>query len=94
MTQQIEKETWMDKLHEKTEMGGNCGFSKFIILLFASFAKKGLGDTYDVFLLNTLITPFRALQSTFSSLGMHSKRRYRICICLVILGEVESFQKA
>ena len=40
MTKQTEKETRMDKLHEKTETEGNCGFSKFITLLFASFAKK------------------------------------------------------
>ena len=35
---------------------------------------------------------FKAIQSTFRSLEMHSKRRYKICICSVILGELESFR--
>ena len=33
-----------------------------------------------------------AIQSTFRSLEMHSKRHYKTCICSVILGEFESFQ--
>ena len=32
------------------------------------------------------------MQSNFRSLEMHSKRRYKICICSVILGELESFR--
>ena len=28
----------------------------------------------------------------FRPLEMHSKRRYKICICSVILGELESFR--
>ena len=32
------------------------------------------------FLLHTLTTTFKAIQSTFRSLEMHSKRRYKICI--------------
>ena len=49
----------------------------------------------DGFLLNTctLKTLFRLFQSTFRSLEMHSKRKFKICICLVILGEPESFRK-
>ena len=38
---------------------------------------------------------FRAIQSTFRSLEMHTKQRYKICICSqnsVILGELESFR--
>ena len=34
---------------------------------------------------------FYAIQSNFRSVEMHSKRRYKICICSVILGELESF---
>ena len=34
---------------------------------------------------------FQAIQSTLSYLEMHSKRRYKSCFCLVILGELESF---
>ena len=34
---------------------------------------------------------FLAIQSRCGSLEMHSKRRYKICICLVILEELESF---
>ena len=29
------------------------------------------------------------MQSTFSHLEMHSKRRYKFCTCSVILGELE-----
>ena len=49
----------------------------------------------DGFLQNTctLKTLFRLFQSTFRSLEMHSKRKFKICICLVILGEPESFRK-
>ena len=42
--------------------------------------------------IHTLTTTFKAIQSTFRSLEMHSKRRYKICICSVILGELESFR--
>ena len=35
---------------------------------------------------------FKVIQSTFRSLEMHSKRRYKIGICSVILGELESFR--
>ena len=34
---------------------------------------------------------FLAIQSRCGSIEMHSKRRYKICICLVILEELESF---
>ena len=37
-------------------------------------------------------TPPEAIQSTFRSLEIHSKRRNKICICSVILGEVEPFR--
>ena len=32
------------------------------------------------------------MHSTFRSVEMLSKRRYKICICSVILGELEAFQ--
>ena len=32
------------------------------------------------------------MQSTFRSLEMRSKRRYKICVCSVILGELKSFR--
>ena len=35
---------------------------------------------------------FSAIQSTFRSLEMHSKRSFKICMCSVILGELESFR--
>ena len=35
---------------------------------------------------------FSLIQSTFKSLEMHSKRRYKSCICLVVLGQLESFR--
>ena len=44
------------------------------------------------FLLNVLKTLFRAIRGTFRCLKMHSKRRYKICICSVILGELDSFR--
>ena len=54
---------------------------------------KILGLPNDGFLLNSLKTLFSVrTQSTFRFLEMHSKRRYKICICSVILGELESFR--
>ena len=35
---------------------------------------------------------FQCTQNTFRSLEKHSKRRHKICVCSVILGELESFQ--
>ena len=35
---------------------------------------------------------FKAIRSTFRSLEMHSKRRYKICICSVVPGQLESFR--
>ena len=37
-------------------------------------------------------TPFQAIQSTFRSLGMYSKWRYKICLYSVILREFEAFR--
>ena len=54
--------------------------------------KPETGVPNNSFLLHTLTTTFKAIQSTFRSLEMHSKRRYKICICSVILGELESFR--
>ena len=35
---------------------------------------------------------FQAIQSTCRSLEVHSKRRYKICICSVIVRQLESFR--
>ena len=35
---------------------------------------------------------FKPTRSTFRSLEMQSEGRYKICICSVILGELESFR--
>ena len=35
---------------------------------------------------------FKAIQSTFRSREMHFKRRFNICICSVVLGELGSFR--
>ena len=35
---------------------------------------------------------FQAIQSTFSSLEMNYKRCYKICICSVVLRQLESFR--
>ena len=50
------------------------------------------GQPNDGFLLNTLRTPFKAIQRTFRYLEMHTLWNYKICICSVILGELESFR--
>ena len=47
------------------------------------------------FLQNTMKTLFRlyrVIESTFRSLEMHSKRRKKIFICSVFLGELETFR--
>ena len=54
-----------------------------------------LGAPNDGFLLNLLKTFFKAIQRTFISPEMHSKRRYKICVCVVFLfrlGQRESFR--
>ena len=48
----------------------------------------------NTFLLHTLTTTFKAIQSTFRSLEMHSKQRYKICICSdIVLGGTRVFSK-
>ena len=50
---------------------------------------KILGLPNDGFLLNSLKTLFSVrTQSTFRFLEMHSKPRYKICICSVIIREL------
>ena len=48
------------------------------------------GSPNDGFLLNILKTLFR--KSTFRFLEIHSYRRYKIYICSIILGQLESFR--
>ena len=50
------------------------------------------GAPNNVFFLNSLKTLFKAIEGSFRSPEMHSQRRYKICICSVILGHLESFR--
>ena len=43
-------------------------------------------------IINTLKTLFRFSRAPFRSLDMYSWRCYKICICSVILGQLESFR--
>ena len=68
----------MRDLHHSLPQGSVLG--PLLFLLFTGAPKDG-------FLLNTLKTLFKlAIQSTFRSLEMHSKRRYKICTCPINLG--------
>ena len=49
------------------------------------------GALNDGFLLNSLKTLFRLSRALLDMPEMHSKWRYKICICSVILGELKSF---
>ena len=46
----------------------------------------------DGFLQKVLETLFMLAEYFFQSLETHSKKRYKICICSVILGQLESFR--
>ena len=62
----------------------------YLVVLFVPFLR---GIQRRRFLLSTLKILFRlGVRSTLTSLEKHSKRRYKICICSVILGELESFR--
>ena len=50
------------------------------------------GASNDSFLLNTLKTLFRLSRVVLDLSEKHCKWRYKICICSVILGELESFR--
>ena len=50
------------------------------------------GAPKDGFLPKYIKNTFQAIQSTLRYLEMHYKRRYKICICSVILGELVSFR--
>ena len=58
-----------------------------------SFQKKIIRGTQRRFPPKYIGVVFQAIQNTLRSLEMHSKGRYKICTCLVILGELESFRK-
>ena len=58
---------------------------------WAEFAPYS-GTASNVFPRNTFLKTLFAVQSTFRYLEMHFKRRYKICICSVILGELESYR--
>ena len=62
----------------------------YLVVLFVPFSG---GIQRRRFLLSTLKILFRlSVRSTLSSLEKLSKRRYKICICSVILGKLESFR--
>ena len=62
----------------------------YLVVLFVPFLR---GIQRRRFLLSTLKILFRlGVRSTLTSLEKHSKRCYKICICSVILGELESFR--
>ena len=55
--------------------------------------KHSTGAQNGGFLLNALKALFRLSRVLqFRSLEMHSKQRYKTCICFVILGQLESFR--
>ena len=54
--------------------------------------EKKPGAPNDGFLLNTQKTLFRLSGVLLHIAEMYSKRRYKICICSVILGKLESFR--
>ena len=59
-------------------------------MLSGEGSEKGHQTTVSSSTLKTLFLSY--LQSTFSFIEMHSERRYKICICSAILGELESFR--
>ena len=66
-------------------------FKSLFYALTSSFMKLYRG-TQRPFPPQCIDNTFWAIQSTFGCLEMHSKRRYKICICSVILGERESLR--
>ena len=50
------------------------------------------GGTQRRFPPKNIESSFQAIQSTFRPLALHYKRRYKTCICSVILGKFESFR--
>ena len=53
---------------------------------------KMSGVSNDDFLLNTLKTLLGYPEYFYRSVEIHSERRYKICSCLVSLGDFESFR--
>ena len=66
-----------------------------VFLRFSPTAEPGTrlksGAPNGGFLPNALKTLFQSIQSTLRPLQMHSKRRYKISICSVILGKLNTF---
>ena len=67
-----------------------CGGSLFF--LTDQLQEPIIRGTQQRFPLKFIENTFQAIQSIFRSLEMHCKRRYKICIFSVILGELESFR--
>ena len=65
--------------------------ARYLFLELSDWYQIFSGAPNDGFLRNSLKTLFKAIQRTFRSIEMHSKWRYKICICSVILGQLESF---
>ena len=68
-------------------------YMTFFIMAMAHSLFQG-PVTQRRFLLNTLKTLFKLSWSSliYKSLEMHPKWRYKICICSVILGKIESYR--
>ena len=62
-------------------MNGSRERASLIVVMLVDAA----GAPNDGFLPNSLVTHFRLSRVFFRPLEMHSKRRYKICICSVIL---------
>ena len=56
-----------------------------VITFYCAVTSWTSGAPNDGFLSKYIENTFQAIQSTFRYLEMHSKRRYKICICSVIL---------
>ena len=75
---------------------GNIVFSYgFFVILFSVIYIRRLfcsGVPNNDFLLQCIENTFLAIQTTFRSLEMHSKRSCKVLICSVILGDLESVE--
>ena len=73
-------------------------FSSSFLTQFQTISKNGYGFGKESFDSERRLPPkyientFQAIQSTFRYLEMYSKRRYKIFICSVVLGQLESFR--
>ena len=86
---------WCVMAQESAKYAFPGGFIKRILQLFQVNSMTNLSlipFPQRWFLVNALKLFFQAKLSTFRSLEVHSKRRYKICICSFLLGELEVFR--